>query len=193
MQGTVDIPLEMRDVGGEIYVDGRQFKGSPRLERVHRLYFRSALVLWQFAYYAYRISDLMDDYTNIPLDEVLFKHFIPSYVGTALFTENGMQHTHRQTLKLCMYATTMQTPQLDTIYTEADAERDRQRQRERERQRDRETEAERERERKMQLFIETNRWRQSMYKLGVSTKAEYFRYICVYLCSMWCAGVSIQL
>lgn len=86
---TIDIPLEM-SVPQKVYVDGRHYKNSPQLRRVSKLYFRSVLMLWHFAYYSYHISEVQKDYENVPLDEVLFKHWTPSYTAKALFTENSM-------------------------------------------------------------------------------------------------------
>lgn len=91
-RATVDIPLEM-SAPQKVYVDGRHFAGNVHRRRVNKLYFRSILLLWQFAYYAYRISEVPEDYKDIPLDKILFKHWIPTYVATVLLTENGTRGT----------------------------------------------------------------------------------------------------
>lgn len=90
-RGSIDIPLEMR-APQTVYIDGRHYSNKPRLRRISRLYFRSILMLWQFAYGAYKLSEMRDDFIDTPLDQLLFNHWAPSYAGSILFTENGQKH-----------------------------------------------------------------------------------------------------
>ncbi|OEH78369.1 lipase domain-containing protein [Cyclospora cayetanensis] len=89
-RASVDLPLEMT-APQKIFVDGRHYAGEPKKRRINRVYFRSVLVLWQFAFHAYRISDQFEDYARLSLPKLLFKHWVPTYVGTALLTHNGKE------------------------------------------------------------------------------------------------------
>ncbi|KAL8444017.1 hypothetical protein Emed_006430 [Eimeria media] len=90
-KATVDIPLEM-EVPQRVYVDGRHYEGNTRRRRVNLLYFRSILVLWQFAFMAYRVDEQREDYERKPLDKVLFKHWILTYLGKIMLTERAPMH-----------------------------------------------------------------------------------------------------
>ncbi|KAL8435258.1 hypothetical protein ACSSS7_002604 [Eimeria intestinalis] len=94
---TIDIPLEIK-VPQKVYIDGRHFEGNPRLRRIYRLYFRSILVLWHFAFIAYRISEQREDYERKRLDQVLFKHWVLTYVGKMLLTERAPMHADGDSL-----------------------------------------------------------------------------------------------
>ncbi|KAL8451185.1 hypothetical protein Emag_002859 [Eimeria magna] len=88
---TIDIPLEM-EVPQTVYIDGRHFEDDPRRRRVNRLYFRSVLMLWHFAFIAYRVAEQREDYERKPLDQVLFKHWILTYLGKMVLTERAPMH-----------------------------------------------------------------------------------------------------
>ncbi|KAL8272392.1 hypothetical protein Esti_003682 [Eimeria stiedai] len=96
-KATIDIPLEM-EVPQKVYIDGRHFKDKPRLRRINLLYFRSICFLFQFVFAAYRISELAEDYEQKPLDQVLFNHWIPTYVSKINLTERAPMHADADVL-----------------------------------------------------------------------------------------------